>query len=318
MRSKAKYSSLSTTTINHNSLRLPHVNRRLAFRLVVAVGVTCLLVFGFGHLKVFDFANKPAPVALNREPQYRIQVDFADQKKNPRFHVNDVCRMMPDCFPRSKSFGEFGRCQKDLALTMDHYDSGFLIESLGENGQERAVGFLSALPLRRQNRIFIFIYNVCIDPERRRKGLASKLLNGFVEEYIAHTNWPRSRIFLALDVDLRTPMAKGALSLYLKLGFVRWMEPCKNVYENDVTKVINPPRNSDQHLGQIIADPEGYVANYYSAYERGDRETPYPTHFCLYKKYEDSFDRIGKTLIDKISQLDAKFPNAVKDEEEEE
>lgn len=260
--------------------------------------------------------TKPKKVV---EPTFRVELQLSDDPSKFLHKPNtlmDTCRIMPQCFSHSKSFGDLTKCQETVDLTMRHYDSGLLIET-SPDGVEEVVGFLSALPVRRQNHIFIFFYNVCIDSSRRRKGLAKKLLTDFVDKYVGITNWPRDRIFLALDVDLRTPVAVGALSLYLKLGYVRWIEPCKSVAENDVSNVINPPYRQRplENLAAIFTDPKGYAKKSYKKYDPSSPEHsakgPHPTHFCMYKKLTESFDDIGRALVETVADLDKRFPNMV-------
>lgn len=318
------------------------INRRELRRVVILVSVVSLTLLAFGFLFQNHFLSWPERISLPlikrpakeaerekveiknamkrpAEPTYRVEMQLTDNPStviHKRNTLMDVCRIMPQCFGHSKTFGDLKSCQDGISLTMEHYDSGILIET-APGGQEEVVGFLSALPVRRENQIFIFFYNVCIDSSRRRKGLAKKLLSEFVEKYVSITNWPRDRIFLALDVDLRAPVAVGALSLYIKLGFVRWMEPCKNVYENEVSRAIRPPHNTRplHNLAAIFADPKGYAKRWYQPFDPSHpshkKGEAYPTHFCMYKKLEDSFDGIGKALVASVADLDTRFPNMV-------
>lgn len=313
------------------------INRIQARRLIIAMTVFAITLLVVG--KTFNsqviwpeqislsliknaFEGKKAntvPKGKSGEPTYRVELQLTDDPTKFIHKPNtlmDTCRIMPQCFAHSKAFGELKSCQDSIALTMKHYDSGLLIETV-PGGEDEVVGFLSALPIRRQNNIFILIYNVCIDGGRRRKGLGKKLLTDFVEKYVNVTNWPRDRIYVALDVDLRTPVAVGALSLYIKLGFVRWMEPCKSIYENDVSRAIRPPHTQRplENLAAIFSDPKGYAKTFYQQYDQASPENkdkgPHPTHFCMYKKLEESYDEIGKALVASIADLDKRFPNMV-------
>jgi ribosomal protein S18 acetylase RimI-like enzyme len=292
-----------------------------AFRLVLPFALGFLIWKSGGpyFCRFFTCSGPERSVCPNIpvvEPTYRVEIQFIDDKKKrlqKRDTPMDACRIMTQCFSHSKVFGNIASCQDGIEVTMKYYDSGFLIESF-PGREDEAVGFISVLPVRRQNHIFIFIYNLCIDGSRRRKGLAKKLIVQFIEQYVSHTNWPRDKIFLALDVDLRTPMATSALSLYVKLGYVRWMEPCKDVYNNEVTRAIHPPyaTNGTAQLSAIFADPKGYAERMYSKF---GPSSEYPTHFCMYRKLTESLDDIGNALVEAVSDLDSRSPNPIPQED---
>jgi GNAT superfamily N-acetyltransferase len=139
------------------------------------------------------------------------------------------------------------------------------------------------------------------------------------------TGHPIPPLLVGLDVDLTSDTMPEAFSLYAKLGFVRWWTPCTSVANHKWTSLIDaqmnyakddqsygaqdrrdengnvkkstgllPTHNGDFPIAQMLWDPNPYLKN---AFNLGS-STNRPSHFCMYKFYQDSYGSLAKSLLD--------------------
>ncbi len=206
---------------------------------------------------------KPEP-----QPRYELRTSFSNDPTSQihqKYHsMMDTCRILQQCFVGSDVYGTPEVCKRNLDPTIRYYESGFWVEMV-EGKEDRLVGFLSihhdvSYKGRKNNQQpddyhALVIYNVCVDEERRGKGIAKKLIPEFIDATIKHyklekyakatgkeidpkTGKPIPPLIVGLDVDLTSDLMPDAFSLYTKLGFVRWWTPCISVARHKWTSLI--------------------------------------------------------------------------------
>jgi hypothetical protein len=262
------------------------------------------------------------------QPAVIFQMEWAntrDSLHKPNT-LMDVCRIMPQCFGESKTHRTTQSCQKPIQDVFKYYHNSFLIEK-AKGRPDKILGFLSAFPYITRDITMIMIYNVCIDFSYRNKGLGKRIVNESIESVIEKFKLDRSKIVLALDVDLRSPTAGDAFALYAKMGFSRWVAPCEGIHNYDFTKAVRNPSSQppfENNLLSLYRDPQSYIQKIYEtmkppggseASAENLKKFNYPTHFCMYKLYTDSFTEIGNLLRHQISVMDEKFGKTNRDDQ---
>lgn len=218
---------------------------------------------------------------------------------------------------------------------MKYYHSGFAFEKEGD--KENLVGFLSILPLRHPNLLVLQIYNVCVHPLKRKRGIATKLVNESISGVLVHEralytkhalegkrDWIENPpVLLALDVNWEDEWVAEALALYVKMGFVRYMAPCENVYKYDYRKVLNAEndvrRGGDIENLPLTHFPFGslYLKGLDWAETRMERaDGKVLGHFCMYKFLDDNILETAKKMKQRYNELKA-AQGAVREEEDE-
>lgn len=256
-----------------------------------------------------------------KKPTFKFVVEMASKSVSavhlPDSDKADVCSIMPTCFPRSHytirgdPTGTRKKCHAEMVVLMQYYHSGYAIEeSTGE-----LVGFLSILPVRHPDLLRLQIYNVCVRPEYRRQGIATRMINASIAQIIDKErefyrekaakgikDWlAEPPVLLGLDVEWKDEDAAQSLALYVKMGFTRFMAPCESVYRHDFRKVLESVREIDRlgsaatlaHFPMPLAMSQ--QAKYFkNRMERADGHL-FP-HFCMYKMADDSWLSIGESL----------------------
>lgn len=197
---------------------------------------------------------------------------------------SSLCPMLYDCFPGD--FSNFKRektCFRALDNVISSYDSSILMSD------NEVVGFSS---FYLENDVFVnsdraalIMYNVCIHPNHRGKGLGVKLMNQSTTHWIEHHGRKNKKTLLALDVDFKSLTSPHAFSMYAKLGYLRGWQPCVTVGEIDWRPLyhgvdvasaasegspspsptpppptpLGPPLHSA--LSALLQDPTSYIAN---------------------------------------------------------
>lgn len=276
---------------------------RIHLRRIVIIAVISLLLLTFIiRYKLIDnvlHSFKPeVPPKPTPKVTYELRYSFPDdpstmihQKYGTKM---DSCRILQQCFAGSDVYGSPDVCKKNLAPTIEYYDSGFWVEMV-EGEEDRVIGFLSIhhdivyksrnswkrsqgkqSPQTDDYHAFM-IYNVCIDEERRGQGVAKKMVTGMLDAMVKHyglEKYAKSNgrdrdpktgkiippLLVGLDVDLTTDNMPEAFSLYAKLGFVRWWTPCASVAQHKWSPLID---------AQISYAEENQG---YAAYDRRDEQ----------------------------------------------
>lgn len=156
--------------------------------------------------------------------------------------LSDACVLLSSCFP-DNFFGlrpdlpnPLEKCHNNIKLLLGSYDSGFMYEG------DRLVGFISSILEERmaltgdESRPVVELYNVCIRKEDRGRGLAKSLVTEYLKQLFLDHNVKSALV--GLDVNFDTPDAAAAFTLYAKLGFLRWWEPCRTIGRFDFTKLF--------------------------------------------------------------------------------
>jgi predicted GNAT family acetyltransferase len=168
------------------------------------------------------------------------------------------------------------------------------------------VGFISFHIETASPSTAISMYNVCVDPAYRGRGIAKRLIADGVEEQRRHAKLG-SKLLLGLDVDLTTEFAAESFALYAKLGFLRGWQPCRSVGDVDWRPVLEQPASSlvRSPMADILAMPQKYLENEIMGKNpsqrlrsrRSSSSDPY-SHFCMFRLYNESWMSMGKFLAE--------------------
>lgn len=289
--------------------------------------------------------------ASNRKEikMYHHFVDVGSDLHQPNTEM-DACPLLISCFGENDRYSVYGEehCPNNLDLTLKYYDSAYLVEEDGVN--RKAVGFISihhqrASELTRtrispaKDQHALIVYNVCVHPEYRGRGLGKRLVPEFVDAMIKHyklESFAQSRgdnpddpppLIVALDVELDTPSSQEAFSIYARQGFIRWIQPCKSVAELD-WRIVNDTRGKIHPLGQMLSADRGkYLREAYrldpdngsiirTSLTRGPerdgqgrvkkdqpKDPRLVNHLCMYKYYADSYGQIAKDYLHLIQSV---------------
>lgn len=232
----------------------------------------------------------------------------------------DACLILPGCYPDATGiYADVPTCHRSLNSLMTWLDSSTLLHG------EKIVGFISFH--RQQSRLpagtrhVLLIYNVCVHPEYRGRGLATRLLEEGLEEMIDHYKLRgEQRLLLGLDVDLSSPMAAESFSLYGKLGFLRGWQPCRSVgdvdwrtmYFEDYNKPGEKQNNREIIVPEAIRHPLDRILWTPSQYDKDELRGGKPSprlrsnsgtssdaaydHFCMFKWYGESWLAMGQYI----------------------
>jgi ribosomal protein S18 acetylase RimI-like enzyme len=286
------------------------------------ISILILVLGGFYYKIYLAKPSAPPPATIEFQMEWKETRDSLHKPNTPM----DVCRIMPQCFGESKTHRTTESCQKPMKDVFKYYNNALLIEK-AQGKPDKVVGFLSSYPYRTRDVTMLMIYNVCIDAAYRNKGLGKRIVNESIEAVIEKFNLDRSKILLALDVDLRSPTAADAFALYAKMGFTRWISPCEGIHNYDFTKALQNFSTALPLQNDFIAlyrNPEEYIKKVYDAMKPSAEVAAspeklekfnYPTHFCMYKTYEDSYLDIGDRLKKTISQMDLAYGKADRDDQ---
>ena len=219
---------------------------------------------------------------------------------------------------------------------MKYYHSGFAFERSGKE-EETLVGFLSILPIRHPNLLVLQIYNVCVHPLKRKQGIATKLVNESVAGVLVHEralyakhalggkkDWIENPpVLLALDVNWEDELAAEALALYVKMGFVRYMVPCENVYQYDYRKILNTDHDVKRNprIDHLPLSNFPFASFYLKGVDWADAKIQRAdgkllSHFCMYKFLDDDILGTARAMRKRYQEL--KATQGVVEEEEEE
>lgn len=274
----------------------------------------------------------PKQAAAKTAKSYAYSVSFAG--KPPYLHANDsptdVCAVLPGCFPDSHYASETEaatrkKCQGEMGSLMRYYHSGFAVDPEEDN---LLVGFLSILPIRHPNLLVLQTYNVCIRPDRRKQGIATRLMNESIARVVAHEkqtvyaqrhgegkkDWLADPpVLLALDVNWEDKFAAEAFALYVKMGFTRYMWPCESVYRFDYRQVVQAYFHAQE---SDLADIESttlkefpfgayYLGGARWAERRMERaDGGLLAHFCMYRMLDDKDPlAVGKEMQARYYEL---------------
>lgn len=230
----------------------------------------------------------------------------------------DVCTILSDCFksdyfkpdPIKYPNNPLQPCHNTLKSIYSAFDSGFYFDG------PRVVGFLSSDTRKGNGFASVNLFNVCVRREDRGKGIAKSMLPEYIKAVTDMHVTAGTKVYVGLDVDFDTESAVAAFSLYAKMGFNRWWEPCPSIYNFDY-KVIekqlmmaNPeiePNTNPYHnqrpaflfpmsqlflrrkdtLQKQIRDSQGKVFN----------------HFCMVMLLgADDFGKIGSDIRDSVKE----------------
>lgn len=162
---------------------------------------------------------------MQKESPIRIVPMTAD-------HLDDIAALERVCFPDPWS-------RNMLAEELDNALSAFLVAL---DGQGQVVGYAGLQVVLDEGNIL----NVAVKPECRRRGIARKLLQVFID--FAEAN---SLAFLTLEVRASN---YGAIALYGSLGF-RGAGRRRNYYERPQEDAVIMTKEFDKHNGTEAAHP---------------------------------------------------------------
>ena len=215
----------------------------------------------------------------------------------------DACVLLSSCFP-DRFFAArpdlnpeapLTRCHRNLRILLGDFESGFLFEG------KRLVGFLSSTfrqDQRQQQSVAldqpaIELYNVCVREEYRGRGLAKSLISMYLDT-LASTHGFSSAL-VGLDVDFTSPTAAAAFTLYAKMGFLRWWQPCRSIGDFDFGNLQKTRFPAGWWF--LNGAEELVVAERFAGF----------THFCMVKEWpRDDFYRLGAAMEMAIKEKGAK------------
>lgn len=212
----------------------------------------------------------------------------------------DACRILMKCFNEDGSiYEDLPTCHNNMKLILKYYHNTALFDA------GLLVGFSSFhYETAPSGAKAISIYNVCVDPAYRQRGLAKRMLAEGVEEMRAYQKITGDKLLLALDVDLSTEMAAESFALYAKMGFLRGWQPCRSVADVDWRPVIEDPGNqmTKSPMAEILGSPKKYLEDEVMGGKPGLRLKPRGyskepiNHFCMFRFYEEDWLTMGKYL----------------------
>lgn len=239
-------------------------------------------------------------------------------EQNPTFHNagdpdTDICVLLSQCFsiyaPDPNTFPEnpLQYCHFSLPFILNILDTGFYFDG------PRVVGFISASFSNQIGFSSINLSDVCVRKEERGKGIAKTMIPQFIKSVKEkRISAEVERVYVGLAVDFKTESAVNAFSLYAKLGFNRWWEPCHHISLFDYEKLeyqwimANPPL-SDQgsyyypptmHFPMEEVILRGKSALNEMIYDQDDNVL---NLFCMVMSHgEDDFESIGRRIKETI------------------
>lgn len=276
------------------------------------------------HLK-FLKENTAARSTDNNNIEFKMQWAQSTETLHKENTGMDVCNIMPQCFGESKTHKTKESCHGPMQNVFKYYENGFLVEKGAKREEDKVVGFCSIYPYKGRDVTLMMIYNVCIGEGYRSKGWGKRIVMKTVEAVMQKHQIPAERVLMALDVDLRSPTAADAFAAYAKMGFMRWVGPCQGIHNYDFgpgirSPLVNPPPLENNFVS-LFRDPQAYIESVYGGLKPQEGESgksfKYPTHFCMYKWYNDSFQEVGAHLRAQIVKMDQLYGQSKGTEEEE-
>lgn len=224
----------------------------------------------------------------------------------------DACLFLSKCFT-SKYFAPdpikypqnpLQPCYKTLKMISRSFDNGFYYEG------GRLVGFISGHSLDGRGFSAINLYNVCVRPEERGRGLAKSMVPEFVKQMVdKRVPKPNPKVYIGLDVDFDTETAVSAFALYAKMGFNRWWEPCSSINEFDYYMLerqhdlANPSAESAEKRPSVIFPMSQMMLRRRQTFmsQLRDRRGTVYHHFCMVMVLgADDFGTIGKEMKEMV------------------
>lgn len=272
------------------------------------------------------------PSSGSEAVEFVVEVaDGRERVQNQRDH--QLCRFLPKCFPsahytvRGDGEATFSGCLNEAPGLRQYYHSIYAIakdpshsraggssSSLSSRSSSDGVvvGYVNIYAQRHAKHLRLLIYNVCVAPEWRRRGIATRMLQRSLLDRILEYEWrevyepagygpaDRPPVILALDVDWTDESAAESFGLYARLGFIRCMHPCKSIARDDAFKRLigDAEAKSDIDNPLSILDDMGAgmeQAMWIKKSDKNDTGPLYP-HFCMYRLYDDEWQTVGKRL----------------------
>lgn len=235
----------------------------------------------------------------------------------------DICTFFPTCFPslhKSDSDAEMQECRVSMRYNFQSYYTAIATDEAGGG----AIGILNVKPIRgNPNVAALIIYNVCVHPEYRRRGIASRMLTEalphimdlerqtylrLLEKY--PQKYKNPPIVLALDVYWEDAYSAEAFAMYAKLGFTDHLQAVEDIEDLPFEKVASGEL-SDSSLLEKAADAvgeaalkvpdDGRVGSCFAMLKVVDKEKP-----PLRQQLVSNAVNLGKILRKHFFQLKAK------------
>ncbi|OIR58091.1 MAG: uncharacterized protein A8A55_1144 [Amphiamblys sp. WSBS2006] len=199
------------------------------------------------------------------------------------------CRALKKCFPD----GPYNTEEEGIDTfrkTAQAYDVGLLVRN------KETLATTVSLWVPKDSLDAVFIFNVCVDPEERGKGLGQSIVEKHIENVLDKRKTKKNRkTVVGLHVLVDTPSFTSALSLYEKLGFVVGIKPCHGVN----TAPLEDEKTLEGY-SCIVNTPERFWAKY------GKQRA-----ICMYKvlgeshtQESDAFKRSVKILKTKHGEIE--------------
>ena len=323
--SNSNEQSESIALISGENTRFRNNNLRTTLKKAILItSVVCSFIFAFylgswrekERLSVV-FSRLQEPKKMKMFVHWRGLANNINQEGDLD---REACIILSQCFT-SKYLGAdpikypdnpLQPCQKTLKMILRSYDNGFYYEG------DKLVGFISGETVNGADFSFVNLYNVCIRPEGRGKGFAKSMVPEFVKQVVEkRVSKPNPRVYIGLDVDFGTETAVSAFSLYAKMGFNRWWEPCSSINDFDYRvlqrqhNLANPPDSSEKRPSVIFPMSQLFLRRKQTYKSQLFDEMGKPhNHFCMIMILgEDEFGTIGKEMKEIVQSALLEYKN---------
>ncbi|OIR59182.1 MAG: uncharacterized protein A8A55_0028 [Amphiamblys sp. WSBS2006] len=209
--------------------------------------------------------------------------------ENMEENLSEILSYAP-CTTLEKCFPDFQyRTEEDLIDAFRKGAQYFDVTLLVRN--EETLAIAASLWVPNANTDFIFLFNVCVDPEERGKGLGQSVVKNHIKNVLKKRKTKKNRkTVVGLHVLIDTPSFTSALSLYEKLGFVVGIKPCYRVS----TAPVEDEKTLEGY-SCIVNAPELF----WEKYGRKKFVSMYKVLGESHKQESDAFRRSMKTLEEK-------------------
>lgn len=234
----------------------------------------------------------------------------------PNHPTMDACNIIQDCFPKDYE-NEKSSCHRSTEWVLGKFDSAFMVKGAG-TADQRIIGFISIDKKyhRQTNQHVFIIYNVCIAPDQRGKGIGKAMMTEFIDATIDHyklrhltspdlmsqsfknQETGHRPLLLGLSVDVFSKTFVDAMVLYVELGFIRLWARCSDANRFDWSKVYSVYSSMKNKKPSLITQQFLYGFNLYDSSMNSEIEGK--DDLCMYKFYSDDWKQFEEALKGEI------------------
>lgn len=232
-----------------------------------------------------------------------------------------ICPLLIESFGNDgEDYCDLKNCRKTLDWILQDFDCAYMIGREDEN----PVGFVVMKHETKQRSVrsienydyhAIITYNLCVSSVHRRQGIAAKLMRDFTQSMIAHygleiyaeaslssNNQDVSPLVLGLGVEFASSMMPEAFSLYAKLGYSRWMAPCKDARQYDWSALLKEASLSYNSLAASLSlwNPASFLNN---TFDRSSNDSDSMEELCMFRFASDSYHSTGSRIQNIVNQI---------------